>query len=198
MNLGEELLQLYNQLDQTKDYTEQEIFDLAQTLGLDTFKKLSIDTLLPMPEIREMCNPKQCPKYDKQWTCPPNCGTLEELTAEINKYDYGYLVQTIGELEDDFDIETMQETEKIHKRAVMELNVHLKPQFTSTLPMPAGACNLCKECTYPDNPCRYPQFAAPSMEASGLFVSDVCQKNDVKYYYGPQTMAYTSCILIKP
>ena len=34
------------------------------------------------------------------------------------------------------------------------------------------------------------------MEAYGLLVSDVCLKSGVKYYYGPKTMTYTSCILI--
>lgn len=196
-NLGLDLIKLSKSLDNTKKYSEQEIFELANQLGLDIIKKIPIDTLIPMPEIREMCNPKQCQMYNKQWTCPPNCGSLEELTEKIKEYDYGYLVQTIGKLDDDFDIETMLETEKIHKKSIMELNVYLKTQFVSTLPMPAGACNLCEKCTFPDNPCRYPQFAGPSMEASGLFVTDVCRKNDVEYYYGPQTISYTSCILVR-
>jgi len=72
------------------------------------------------------------------------------------------------------------ETEKNHKTKFMEFAVYLKSQYDSIFPMPAGACNLCTECTYPDNPCRYPTLASPSMEAAGLFVSDICRKNNVE------------------
>jgi hypothetical protein len=35
------------------------------------------------------------------------------------------------------------------------------------------------------------------MEAYGLLVSDVCQKAGLPYYYGKQTITYTSCILLE-
>ena len=35
------------------------------------------------------------------------------------------------------------------------------------------------------------------MEGYGLLVSQVCQDNDLKYYYGPNTVTYTALFLIK-
>ena len=75
----------------------------------------------------------------------------------------------------------MDETEKLRKIA---------PGF---LPLGAGTCTLCRECTYPDSPCRQPERRISSMEAYGILVSDICSGNQVKYYYGPKTIAYTSC-----
>ena len=34
-----------------------------------------------------------------------------------------------------------------------------------------------------------------SMEAYGLFVSDICTRSGLAYNYGPRTMTYTSCVL---
>ena len=34
------------------------------------------------------------------------------------------------------------------------------------------------------------------MEAYGLVVSQVCQDSGLPYYYGPQTITYTACVLI--
>lgn len=185
-------------LDKNKIYTEEEIKDIAlNKLGFSTIAPLKIETLVPLESIREMCNSDQCQMYNKQWTCPPACGTLEELAARINTYDSGYIMQHVAELDDEFDIETMMETEKNHKKKFMEFAVYLKSQYDSIFPMPAGACNLCTECTYPDNPCRYPTLASPSMEAAGLFVSDICRKNNVEYYYGHKTISFTSCILTR-
>ena len=36
----------------------------------------------------------------------------------------------------------------------------------------------------------------PSMEAYGLLVSDACTSAGLEYYYGKNTMTYTSCILL--
>ena len=39
--------------------------------------------------------------------------------------------------------------------------------------------------------------ALSAMEGYGLLVSQVCQDNDLKYYYGPNTVTYTALFLIK-
>ena len=33
------------------------------------------------------------------------------------------------------------------------------------------------------------------MEAYGLFVTQVCRDNNMKYYYGPKIITYTGCVL---
>ena len=61
--------------------------------------------------------------------------------------------------------------------------------------MGAGTCTRCAACTYPDAPCRHPETLAPSMEACGLFVSDVCRSNALPYYYGDRKIAFICCVL---
>ena len=65
------------------------------------------------------------------------------------------------------------------------------------LALGAGTCTRCKECTYPDAPCRFPDKRVSSMEACGLVVMDTCKANGLGYYYGPQSIAYTSCFLLE-
>ena len=51
-------------------------------------------------EVRAMCAANKCRAYDHNWTCPPNCGTLDECAAQIAGMRTGLLVQTTGTLED--------------------------------------------------------------------------------------------------
>ena len=44
---------------------------------------------------------------------------------------------------------------------------------------------------------RFPDKTLSLMEADGLCVSDVCEKNGVPYNCGPNKMAFASCILVK-
>lgn len=173
-----------------------ELIDLALSCGFSYAGELNVGTLEFMPEVREMCAADRCHKYGKCWTCPPGCGTLEEISARAARYRRGILVQSSAALEDDFDIETMQALEVTQKKNFKDLVGQIRQIYPDCLPMAAGACTVCEHCTYPDAPCRFPQKAIPSMEAYGLFVSRVCEQSGMRYYYGPKTMTYTSCILI--
>ena len=89
------------------------------------------------------------------------------------------------------------ELERRHQKNFQKLIRHLRELELDMLPMGVGACRLCEKCTWPDEPCRFPELVFPSMEACGLFVSQVCKDNGVPYYYGPNTMAFVSCCLFK-
>ena len=94
--------------------------------------------------------------YDKRWSCPPGCGTLEECTDRISRYDHGILVQTVGELEDELDGEGMIEAEHRHKDHFLKMNNLLRQHRKDVLALGSGCCTLCKTCTYPEEPCRFP------------------------------------------
>ena len=68
---------------------------------------LACDTIELKPEVRQMCASDSCHKYNKCWSCPPGCGTLEECEKRVRKYKLGILVQTVGQLEDSMDGEGM-------------------------------------------------------------------------------------------
>ena len=57
-----------------------------------------------------------------------------------------------------------------------------------------GGCRICGKCAYPEK-CRFPERACSSMEGYGLLVNDACAAAGVPYYHGPNTLAYTACIL---
>jgi len=100
-------------------------------------------------------------------------------------------------VKDDFDYETISETGERHKQNFVALVDQLKQQYPDLLPMGAGTCTICEKCTYPDQPCRFPDKSISSMEAYGLWVSKVCELSGIPYYYGKKTITYTSCYLLK-
>lgn len=176
--------------------TQQELLELAEEIGFSHAGELNVAELEFLPEVREMCAAGRCHAYGTRWTCPPACGTLEEAAAHAARYRRGVLLQSTAELEDDFDVETMQETERLHQKRFMAFADRVRAVYPDCLPMGSGTCTVCETCTYPDAPCRFPQKAIPSMEAYGLWVSKVCEQSGIKYYYGPKTITYSACVLI--
>lgn len=172
----------------------QSLFELAKSCGFTEAAPLDVATLQVEPEVRAMCAENKCHAYGKNWTCPPVCGTLEECAAQMQRYAHGILLQTHGELEDEFDIEGMMELEKRHMTALHAFAKQLRQQHPEALCLGAGGCRVCKSCNYPE-PCRFPEQACSSMEGYGLLVSAVCKANNLAYYYGPSTLCYTACCL---
>ena len=170
---------------------------LALELGFSHAAKLTMQALTPMAQVRDMCSADRCQSFGRRWSCPPACGTLEQAAKRMACYSNGVLVQTIGRLQDDFDIEAIAQTQRLHKRQFETLVRCVRREQAHCLPLTAGDCTLCIACTYPGRPCRFPNKMISSMEAYGLLVSDVCQKSGLAYYYGPKTIAYTSCILVR-
>lgn len=169
---------------------------MAGALGFDHVGALDPAALVFRPEVRAMCEDNRCGKYAKTWTCPPGCGTLQTLSARAAGCRGGVIVQSTGQLEDNFDVETMLETGKLQGERFDELVLRARTRWADCLPMGAGGCDRCASCGYPDTPCRFPALAFPSMEAYGLIVADVCRDSGMAYYYGPGTITYTSCLLL--
>ena len=158
---------------------------------------LDVSTIELQDAVRDMCSANSCGQYGKNWTCPPGCGSIEECRERLSRYKEGILVQTVGELDDPFDYVGMMDAEARHKEQFMQLHDALKQLYPDMLPLGVGCCTRCKECTYPDAPCRMPDKRISSMEAYGMMVMQVCRDNGLKYYYGSDHLAYTSCFLLK-
>ncbi len=174
---------------------KERIEELTKKAGIGKYGFFDAGRLAFRTEVRDMCAANVCQSYGHSWACPPAIGTLEEIREKAGAYKYGIVLQETGEMEDDFDVEVMMETEAILKEKFYKLTDLLMEDGADVLPMGCGTCTRCAKCTYPGEPCRFPEKVFPSMEAYGLVVSDTCGLADVPYYYGPQTITYTCCVL---
>ena len=174
----------------------EELAALAEQCGFTAWAPLDVNTLEVKQAVRDMCADNPCGAYEKRWSCPPGCGTIEECGERLKKYTHGILVQTCGDVEDSLDFEAMMDIEADHKEHFEQMYAALREKGGELLALGAGCCTQCRECTYPDAPCRFPDKAVASMEAYGLLVLEVCKANGLTYYYGPEKMAYNSCFLL--
>ena len=177
--------------------TYEQLSQMAAQAGFSAWSPLDVTTIQLKTEVRDMCAANSCGQYGKRWSCPPGCGTLDECEARLRDYTHGILVQTYGDIEDGFDFEAMMEIEAEHKQNFLDMYDALRETGSQVLAIGAGCCTRCAKCTYPEEPCRFPDQMISSMEAYGMVVLEVCKANGLQYYYGSDKMAYTSCFLIK-
>ena len=173
------------------------IIEQAKHYGFDEAAYLNVSSINLYDEVRNMCEENKCRQYNTNWSCPPGCGDLEEGRQKLANYSMGVIVQTVGEIEDSLDYESMMDIEKKHKKHFYYFYKIIKETYKDALAFGSGCCTVCSKCTYPKDKCRFPKQCVSSMEAYGMLVSEICKLNNIKYYYGLNKIAYTSCFVIK-
>ena len=142
-------------------------------------------------EVIEACKKNTCGNYDKRWTCPPACGSIEQHRKYFSAYSSAFIFTTKADLKDSFDYEGMMDAKKNHNSIASELH----SQFGKTNPVyGAGACEICKTCSYP-KPCKFPDKKFISVEAAGINVTELSKAAGLHYYNGENTVTYFSVIL---
>lgn len=162
---------------------------LAELNGFTGWAPLDVSAIRLKPAVRRMCADDLCGQYGRCWSCPPGCGTLEACDARIRQYARGILVQSCGDLRD------CDALEAAHLERFSAMYAALRDAGARVLALGAGYCRICPECTYPHHPCRYPDRMVCSMEACGMLVAEVCAASGLRYFYGPDKLAFTSCFL---
>lgn len=99
----------------------KKIISEALEAGFSQAGELNCEALEFMPEVRDMCAADRCHHYATNWACPPGCGSIEDAAKRASLYSSGFIVQTIGKMEDDFDWDSIQETGAKHNETFKAL-----------------------------------------------------------------------------
>ncbi len=180
---------------------KQEIFEklisLCKDLGAYKANVISVNEIELNRIFRDMCASNACGMYNKCYMCPPDVGDIDTLMAEVGKYDYALVYQTVTMLEDSFDFEGMVEAKKnTYPLAQKIRKAFFDMDMLSALHLGAGGCGVCETCAkQTDEPCRFPEKAMASLEAYGFNVSALAKASDMKYINGQNTVTYFGAVL---
>jgi len=147
------------------------------------------------PEIRKICEKNTCRNYAASWACPPAVGTLEVCQARLRNYDKMLLFAQVYPLKNSFDFRGMMAAMQDFKQMSHQLQLNLHPLLADFLILSNEGCGRCKVCTYPDAPCRFPEFLQHSLEGYGLLVNDLAKAAGVRYNNGPNTVTYFGALV---
>ena len=163
-----------------------------RALGISSWGVIDTDTIVFSEEVHGLCAANRCGNYAKTWACPPAVGTLDECRARVLAYRKALVFSGVYELEDSFDLDGMREGHSAFRKACMALPAMLSKPY---LLLGNEGCGLCATCTYPDAPCRFPEKAIPSVEATGIYVVDLAKKTGIHYHNGTNTVTYFCTIM---
>ncbi|MFI3238544.1 MAG: DUF2284 domain-containing protein [Lachnospiraceae bacterium] len=148
------------------------------------------------PVYRSYCEANSCGHYGKSWMCPPDAGDIHDLIAHAKEFEKAIVYQTVGELEDSYDIEGMQDASREHNKFTQKIQQDfVAVPHERALHLGAGGCHVCQVCAKMTNePCRFPDKALCSLETYGIGVSDLANISGMNYINGKNTVTYFGAV----
>ena len=152
--------------------------------------------LVFLAELLEYCKANTCGNYNKSWTCPPACETIEEQRKKILSYKNVFVFTTMHKLEDSFDYEGMTRGRELHTLLTLEIKKRLDVPVYG-----AGNCPICKtadgknSCAFP-SPCPFPERKIGSIESAGINVTELSKTAGIAYNNGQNTVTFFSMALL--
>lgn len=177
--------------------TAEIIFNKIKEIN-DTVATISVSEINFYPSLRQLCETNYCGAYNKNYTCPPRIGEVDEVIKKVKAYETAIIFRCVYQLEDSFDIEGMDEGSANFNKLTYKIFDIAKEIDPSCLVLSAGGCRRCKVCGAVDNtPCRFPDKAISSLEAHCIQVSELAGQIGMKYINGQNTVTYFGGVFVK-
>ena len=162
-----------------KELLEQQLSELP----LFQYAFMPTEELIFTDRVRHVCK-EECPMYGKTWACPPAVGTVEGCQARCQTFPEFLMISTVTEVPDIADLEATLATRADHEAITHEVTDLIRGQGCETLTLSTEACAVCESCSYPNEPCRYPDKMFPCVESYGILVTEICERYGMEFFNG--------------
>lgn len=171
--------------------TNETLVQYALEEGFATATVIDTSDITFDPSFRPFCAENLCGKYGVNYSCPPDCGSPEEMKQRILSHKKALVLQTIWQIEDYSDSPAIKEAKSAHNTAAIRLMKRLRAEGCDGFLVGASGCSLCNPCAITKGePCRFPDLQYSCMSAYCVFVKKLADKCGVEYDCGPGLLAF--------
>ena len=167
---------------------EHEIIKLAEEMG---FSAAYIDTadVVQDPSFRKFCEDNLCGKYNANYSCPPDCGTVEQVQERLKAGKRALVLQSIWEIGSYDNKEGIQKSKKTHNAAILRFTESLRKEGINGFCLGYGGCPLCDPCKRVNNePCAHPEQKISCMSAYCIDVAKLAEKCGLEFAWIPEKL----------
>jgi predicted metal-binding protein len=167
--------------------------DIEQ-LSIHEYAFMNSTDVIFSKEVRDLCKQNKCGMYASSWACPPAIGSLDDCKARCSAYRHAFMFTTATKVKKRYDFQGWIQARKEHEKLTDHVADIFRFYDADALVLSTEGCLLCKTCTYPDAPCRFPTRMYPATEGYGIMVMQQAKVCNVKYNNGINTVTYFSMI----
>jgi len=149
-----------------------------------------------MSKCRKLCFENKCGKFGTNWGCPPGIGDEEECLELIKLYPKAVLLSRKFENVDVNDADKIADMGSGHQEICRRFaNAMRHAGYKEVLPLGDGGCNYCGVCSYPKEPCKFPEQMVPSVSGFGICMDEYLNSNGIDFRFEDNVVTLYALIL---
>lgn len=170
---------------------DQNILALARDDIFSSVALVGMDRVVFDAAFRPYCEQNLCGKYDANYSCPPDCGTPEEMEARLRRYGRALVFQSKWDIDDWFDDRQIRLAKKAHNEAMLRAIARINAQGHPGLMAGASCCSLCQRCAKLDGtPCPFPETRFSCLSAYCVYVKRLADACGMEYTCADGRLAF--------
>ena len=170
--------------------TEQQMIAWAVEEGFTAAAIVDTDQIVFDPSFRPYCEENLCGQYGANYSCPPDCGSPEEMKQRILKHKKALVLQSVCQVRDYADSAVIKQAKKDHNAAELRLVKKLRSMDIDGIIVGASGCALCTPCAQTQGkPCNFPDLQYSCMSAYCIFVKKLADTCQMDYTWGDGLLA---------
>ena len=167
---------------------EHEIIKLAEEMGF-TAAYIDAADVVQDPSFRKFCEDNLCGKYNANYSCPPDCGTVEEVQERLRSGKRALVLQSIWDIGSYDNKDGIQKSKKTHNAAILRFTETLRQSGHKGFCLGYGGCPLCDPCKRVNNePCAHPEQKISCMSAYCIDVAKLAEKCGLEFAWVPEKL----------
>lgn len=164
--------------------TDLEIKELSLSEGFYQAEIISTDRIVFDASFRPYCEENLCGQYGINHSCPPACGTPEEMKQRVLAHKKALVVCTRWKIEDFSQTERIKEVKTSHNNAMFRVIKKLREHGHRGLMIGSSGCTLCKPCKLGlGEKCSHPELMYSCMSAYCIYVKKLAEECNMNYDY---------------
>ena len=171
--------------------TKENMIRMAAEEGFAAAAVIRTEEIPLDASFRPLCEENLCGKFGVNYSCPPDCGSPEQMRERLLSKKHALVLQTIWEIADYGDNKAIKEAKGAHNAATIRLAKRLRAEGCEGFLVGASGCSLCDPCEMVEHrPCRFPEFQYSCMSAYCVFVRELTEKCGIEYDCGSGLLAF--------
>ena len=177
--------------------TDLELVQLAREAGF-------LAAMIPAKDVpvdgsfRKFCEDNLCGKYNANYSCPPGCGTVEEVSRRLFARDRALVLQSIHNIGSYENKEAVLKSRNDLNTSVLRLTERLRDLGLDCFCLGYGGCPLCEPCRQvKGEPCAFPEKRISCMSAYCIDVGRLAGKCGLEFDWVPEKLFLFGMIAIR-
>lgn len=133
-------------------------------------------------KFRVFCEENRCGKYHANYSCPPDCGTVEELHQKLLGEERALILEKQWPIQGYEDKAGIEQAKREHNAMVLRLLDKIRQAGMEGFCSGYNGCPLCTPCRQVEGkPCAFPEKRISCMSAYCVDVAELARRCELPF-----------------